>query len=454
MLAAVLAVPSWLDGLAAEPMAITDPKDKVVVERFLQHATQVPAIIVTPEKCRTAVAENCPQFTWVLLPQLRMLMTAYELTGDTKHLEEFVRCFAIMRQVMTRAPDGFLGWYGKTLPVLQDPAEPDKKLDVVINSFTAVDVLSQFLEAVAADENLSKEFREQRAEYLDLIENHLVRKWDARGNYVDLGTGGAVYRLNTGYNPVTRAGLTLPHNMESKACRALLALYRVTGNDDYMRRAVKLGMRLKRCLALKDGHYEWHYWDPAGAWDVKGDDPTVWKHWIGAEHTAGYHNLTLSEAVALYHHGVVFDRTDMQRFVKTQVEVCWNGDNEKPVWRRVDGKAAPANQEFICPALAPFDERLDRFLHSGARQDQRVEGSVHTWQGGPVALPYIRGKYIEGQVARGGAPVYAHVGRKFLGTAENRGFCEALQFQVTEPGYKAPATPAEMKPMPSAPHGK
>ncbi len=40
-----------------------------------------------------------------------------------------------------------------------------------------------------------------------------------------------------------------------------------------MTRAVKLGTRFKRTLKLRDGHYEWNYWDPAGPWDVDPNNP-------------------------------------------------------------------------------------------------------------------------------------------------------------------------------------
>jgi hypothetical protein len=35
-------------------------------------------------------------------------------------------------------------------------------------------------------------------------------------------------------------------------------------------------------------------------------------------------------AEALYDHGVVFDRTDIDRFLATQIGVCWNGSCDAP----------------------------------------------------------------------------------------------------------------------------
>ena len=132
-----------------------------------------------------------------------------------------------------------------------------------------------------------------------------------------------------------------------------------------MKKAILLGTRYKHCLHLNDGHYEWNYWDPAGAWDVKPGSPNEWKHWIGAEHTGGYYSLSLMQAVRLYEFGVVFDKTDMERFVKTQVAVCWNGSMDNPQWARVDG-TRPAQYmqgEYMCAALAAFNDKVAEFCY-------------------------------------------------------------------------------------------
>lgn len=50
----------------------------------------------------------------------------------------------------------------------------------------------------------------------------------------------------------------------------------------YLEKARKLARRWKKHLKLRDDHYIWHYWDPAGRWDYgQGGDLN---HWIGLEH--------------------------------------------------------------------------------------------------------------------------------------------------------------------------
>jgi hypothetical protein len=436
---------------AAEALKITNPADKQIVESYLKHVNTFRRM-VTPEYCRKTAAGQVTNYTWAVMPVLDTSLTAYRVTGEAKYLEIFVGMFANCRSAMTKGSDGYLGWYGKTLPLMQDPKDPDKKVDEILNSFAAADVLSRFIEETDKDKAQKAKYAKQRTAYLDLLENHLIPKWDARGCFVDLGARGGVYRGPTGMSP-TRSRLTKPHNMHEIIIGGLLSLYRVTGKDAYMARAVKLGTRFKRCLTLKDGHYEWNYWDPAGAWDVHPSDKGKWKHWIGVEHKGSYYSLSLTQAVALYHHGVVFDRKDIDRFLKTQMATCWNGDAENPKWARVDGSTSNKYMvgSYLCPALAPFNQKLADFIYTGKRRQKRVDGAGHTWSGGVQARGWIVGKYLNLPAAKGGQAMYPQAEVSFLKKEANRRLMKSLAFTVTAPGYSSPKTPDEMKDMPPEP---
>ena len=433
---------------AAGPAKVTDPQDRQVLEAFLGHVDKLPQRL-SRDSCVKLAADEPEGYCWVIVPQLRMALTAWRLTGDPKHLDLFASLVANMRAALTNAPDGYLGWYGKPLELFRDPKRPQHKTDVIITSYTVAEALCEFLEEVAAEPKLAEKHAGLRREWLDLIENHLVAKWEKRGCAVDLGRGGVAFRTPLGLAP-TKAHLTQPANKHSKICRAYLALYRVTGKDAYMRMAVKVGTRFKRTLTLRDGHYEWNYWDPAGAWDIHPDKPKQWKHWIGVGHRGGYYSLSAQTAVALYHHGVVFDREDLGRFLKTQTAVCWNGDVDKPVWSRVDGTRHEKYMSgaYVCGALTPFDEPLAKLLYGPAAQRERLNGKDHPWRGGTVAAGWLEGKYVDLPKARAGGPIHAEFGRRFLADKGNRAFHDALSFRVVEPGYRAPGTPAEMRPMP------
>jgi hypothetical protein len=440
---------------AAAPPPVTDPKDKKILEAFLVYAGKV-ADHLNPEHCRELAKEDAEEteaYLWRVTPYLRMPLVAYELTRDPKYLDIFVQAFENMRSAMTAGPDGFLGWYGRADADYADPANPNVPLDAIISSFGVTEAVCDFLALAAEDPELNRKYAKQRTEYLDLVENQLVKKHDVRGDYVDLGRGGAVCRTPLqGLKQDYCARLTMPHNKHDIIMRGFLALYRVTGKDEYLRRAIQLGIRFKHSLALKAGHYEWYYWDPAGEWDVKPGKPTEWKHWMGPEHRGGYYSLSLSQAVLLYQWGLVFDKTDIERFVKTQLEMCWNGDLEHPVWSRVDGSRPPEYTQgaYISAALAPFSEQVAQFVFSGQRQEKLLEHASDSWSA-TQSGGWLRAKLIEYPAAKGGAQPYLKYGRQFLETKANRDFLASLHFEVTAPGYQPPHTPSEMTPMPREP---
>jgi len=438
---------SSLVAAAVEPPVVTDPKDQAILRKFLEHAHNE-ARTITKE---AVLKQQTPEmFCWLDMKTLAMSLTAYELTGDADHLRDFVWGFENLRSIMARDADGYWGWRGLAIKGNRNPDKPDTIINDIQTSFRAVGVMARFVELIDADPALRQEFAEQRAAYLDLIDNHLVKKWHERGSYVDLGARGAIYRNNPAY-VARRADITLPYEKTSIMVEGLLNAYRATGNALYFRRAIKLGTRLKHCLTLADGRYGWHYWDPMGKWDVNKQDPTKWGHWIGIEPNPSWHAVTVGIAAQLYHHGVVFTRTDMERFLKTQMEVCWNGDEADPEFFYTNGAPAKGNARMIAPSLAPFSEKLAAFLYTGALQEERVAKSDSAWQGGILADGWLRMKYIVLPRAKGGRRMHLGCRDEFLKSAENREFLAALEFEVAEPGYQTPMTPAEMDPMPEAP---
>jgi hypothetical protein len=423
----------------ANPVAIAaikiDPADQVILDKFLEHTHQDLDTLTKEHFQQVKVPE---MICWLDCPRLGMALTAFELTGDADYLHRFVAAVENLRSTLKKGEDGFLGWYGSPLESLADPAKPNAVTCEIQTDFRVTMVLSRFVALIDADPKLKKEFAAQRAAYVDLMKNHLVKKWDP--SFEDLGPRGAIYHWNKDYKPI-KAHLTLPHEKVSMMIQGLLGLYRVTGNDEYMRNAVKLGINFKHCLELNNGAYAWRCWDPMGAWDVSPDDPLKWKSWIAAEPIAQWYSSSLTSIVLLYHYGVVFDRTDLDRFLKTQMSVCWNGDLANPLYFATDGSPAKPKERFTCPALAPFDANLAKLLYTGPAQAERVAKSADEWQGGVTAADWLYGKYILDPAVKDGKPLYGAVGEKFLKNKENAQWMKSLAFEVTPPGYHTPLVP-------------
>jgi hypothetical protein len=429
-----------------EVTAVTmeDADDELILEKFLEHAAGLPSSL-TESYCASQTVQP-EDIKWVVVPQIRMALVSYKLTADSQYLDIFVQVMDNLQASLTEGPDGYLGWYGKALDLFQSPENPD--VDVIITSFGVADLIAQFVQIVQCDETLAATYAAQITDYLDLAENHLVPKWEARGNVVDLATTGVIFRTHEDLR-VDKGHLTQPHNKHSIILHGYANLYGATGKGAYMDRVVQVGTRYKQSLTLQDGHYEWDYWDPAGAWDVHPDEPTEWKHWIGTEHTGGYYSLTLSQAVLLYHLGIVMTQEDLDRFLKTQLEVAWNSDVSAPEWHRVDG-SAPGSGEYISAALAPFSSLVEQYVFHGAKQAERVANADHSWGGGPVAAGYLEGKYWVLPHAAGQA-MYTAFGDRFRGSTDGAALLDNLELQVTGVGYEAPPTPADWPGMPPEP---
>jgi len=444
---AALLMPWTVLSALGGPVQITDEVDRQIVSAFLQHAEKSRAYCTSERMAQ--FASQPEDITWQASLHIRMPLVAYQLTGEGKYLDMFVERMDTLCDQLSKGPDGFLGWYGLPLELFRHPHHPQRRVDVILTSFVMAGIMAEFALQVRKDSGLTAAYGQAAERYLELATNHLVRKWDARGNYRDLGDTGAVYVTHGELKP-TKAHLTQPHNKHSKICQALVKLYKATGKDDYLVKAIKLGTRLKRCLSLVDNRYVWDYWDPAGAWDVHPEDPSKWKHWIGSEHRSGYYSLSVSFAVFLYEHGLVFTRTDIDRFVATQTRVCWNGSYDNPKWLRVDGRKADPQYSYLAGWLAPFDESIRQMAYGAWGQKARVQGMDHSWQGGPAAMGWIAFKYLTYPHWAGGNPAHTDSVKAFTDNPEGQQILRGLFFEVIGEGYSAPRSPSQMKPMPGA----
>ena len=129
-------------------------------------------------------------------------------------------------------------------------------------------------------------------------------------------------------------------------------------------------------------------------------------------------------AAALYDHGVVFNRTDMQRFVNTQMRVCWNGSLESPVFRNTAGRSMDA--AMVAPALARFEPLVWEFCYGQRASQERLKRRDHPWQGGVNAIDYLTGKYLVSRTAEATRARYREV---FVQKPENAAFLEELESQ-------------------------
>ncbi|NLX59809.1 MAG: hypothetical protein GXY74_12050 [Phycisphaerae bacterium] len=426
----------FVDGLTM------DADDRVVLERFIGHAV-VYARGLTQEQVLARCREAPEMFAWVEFRHLNCLNVAYQLTGDTQYLDLLRDGFALFRAIMTTGPDEYLGWYGKPIEPRRLKDQPDLQIDELQMNFRAISLLAGWVELARSNEGYAARNAETVRAYVELMEKHLFPKWDARGHFAEIpGRGGVYYGLD--YPIPTK--VTLSHEKLSIMVDGLLRLHRVTGRDVYLRRALQVGAWFKSNLALKEDHYEWMSWAPAGKWDVHPDKPDAWRvGWIAPDPNGPWYVTSLSIALNLYQHGLLFTDADLERFVKTQKTMCWNGDLERPEYRTVAGATGKwIKGRFLSYQVAHYDPVLRRLAFDGPHEAEQLKGSSSSWAGGANAQDYICEKFLMApRVAKHPKP-YASVGERFLADKGNKDFYDGLFFEVTAPGAATPRTPREM----------
>ena len=430
------------------PSLKLSPDERTVLERYIGHATAF-AVGLKSEKLRKRCADAPEMFAWIDFSSLSCLLDAYELTGDTRHLDTFRNSMSLYLELLTPGDDGFLGWWGK--PIEGHPGakeHPEVRVDELQMNFSAIAILSRWVELARRQPDYAKANTAVIDRYLTLIEDQLYPKWDKRGFFLDLGAeggsyGGLDYPLNNKDNP----GGPLSHEKSSIMVDALLKLHRVTGKAVYLRRAVQLGTRFKHCLSLKDGHYEWMSWEP-GACDAKpGED--AWRiGWIAPDPKGGWYEAAVSIAMNLYQYGLVFDDTDLARFLVTQKTRCWNGDMNAPIYRTVAGVSHADSKwvegRFLSLTLALYDPELSKLAFAGPHEAEHLAQSTNDWHGLVGVSGYVRAKYLLRPLMAAGPRPFARLGESFLADPENRAFCEKLRFSVIAPGHITPLKPSEM----------
>lgn len=437
------------ESVAAPPAEIAFRKgieltdnDRVIITAFVEHAVGF-ADKLTAEK----VAEKClkgpEMFAWVDFPSLNCLNLAYELTGDTKYLDRFREGFELYRAILTKGPDEFLGWYGSPIPARIPKDNPEIRIDEIQMNFRAISILSKWVELARSNPEYAASRADTLQTYTNLMEKHLYPKWDARGFFAVIEGRGGVYH---GLDYPIEGGTTLSHEKLSIMVDGLLGLHRVTGNDLYLRRALEVGAWFKSCLMLPNGHYEWMSWYPAGPWDVSKDKPDAWKiGWIAPDPNGPWYVASLSIALNLYQHGLLFTDDDLQRFVRTQKEMCWNGDWEKPEYRTVAGTTGKyVKGRFLSDQLAHYDPELTKLAFYGPHEAEALANIGSDWKGGTNAQDYVWEKYLMQAVVKAKPRPYAEYGERFLAKPENREFYEKLNRPVVAPGAVKPTTPSAM----------
>lgn len=284
-------------------------------------------------------------FCWQARSGMSQFVENYKMTKNTEWLDAGIKYYDFLVGRMFTDPDGYRGWIG--------PYDYDRRywIDALVGDGLLLSGMLEFCELVTEDKGLKDKYGTKADTYVRLAKRDFVEKWDKRGCFYDDDPYGSyifpVNFLKPGnlsewvYAPdASRAGVSLPFNQQMDLAEVCILLSRITGEEFYWDRAEKIFLTFKSHFQFFDDHYCWSYWDPLtpGDVDLKRNDT---RHWVGVhEWRSGYQASEVVKIVKAYHYGIVFDETDIQRIINTNLNVMWNKDKENPVFINSNGKGS------------------------------------------------------------------------------------------------------------------
>jgi hypothetical protein len=276
-------------------------------------------------------------FCWHARYYMGGFVSGYRAWGDTAWLDQGVKYYDFCVGKMQTGPDGYKGWIG--------PFEYDKSVwcDVHVGDAVLLDGMLEFAEIALKDPALRKKFGEPAERYVAIACKDVIEKWDARGTWQQDGPYGGYRSWNrygepgqlTGWSArddIQNSNLSLPFNKQNDMGTVALKLYRIIGDERYLRKATAIFAFMKSRFQLFGNHYLWNYWEPFGAGDVNVAANKT-RHWVGVHPYRNYQAGEVHQIVEAYHTGVVFDRSDIERIIDTNLKVMWNGDKKNPKFR-------------------------------------------------------------------------------------------------------------------------
>ena len=327
---------------------------------------------------------------WLVSPFLNGFYYGYLATHDSKWVDLLVDWGDAWVRRGVKEPDGDLGWPkadGASTSVMAG-LYTDNLLGEAMGLRPMVAMAATILKTPA----LKEKYGRKAEEYVRLAEQ-VFEKWDRRGCWREVKTGGVwvvppfgidrnaggtptpqqTGKWTEGYQRRTTDGFTLPPNKQNFVALWLLALHEATKKPRYQERAEQWWRVMKSRMRLQQGgkFFVWNYWDPAGPWDYKPDGST--KHWVGVHPNGGYYAADLEGIVAAYEHGLVFGKEDLARLVATNRDFMWNRQVQGAKFQRIDGgqpdprwKNSPG---VLWTALVPHDDVLRKVFEANHRPD-------------------------------------------------------------------------------------
>ena len=314
-------------------------------------------------------------WSWHANSSMGEFMRAYEAYEHPEFLDRAIEYFDYVVGEMREGADGYLGWIGPHVNNgLRNSADHQYRQDTHMGDAILTRHLLVFAEAVYNDPALHDRYLDKAREYVELVEIHLMEKWDARGTYHRAGDVG-FYWFWDHYTTedlsewiqdtaLFHSAVTQQFNKQTAMGKNALRLWRITGKESYRQRAIELYNFAKSRMQYYDRGYVWNFREPAMREDVASVQSNQVMTWIAVHpNSSGYQSSEVAYIVEAYHSGIVFDEEDIQRLLKTNLEDMWDGTS----WAGTDANTHPNGRNTAAAgqrwsALEDFSQEMRDFV--------------------------------------------------------------------------------------------
>ena len=287
------------------------------------------------------------QFCWGAAYTASDFLDAYEAFGNVKWLEAAEKYYDWYIAKLEKDPDGRFGWIGDIIGRSNTPM----RTDAVVGDAILCEPLVRFAWIVLKKEpKLKARFGVKAQQYVRLATAICWDKWNDRGCYYEDAAGwGSYHTYGKLIDPKTNTWVDAPTrvisnnlNKHYSVAHVLLRLWRITGKVEYKERVKRVFGRAKtmwRHYPDKD-RVVWNFWMPHGPYDLEGRAP---KSWVAVHpNRSGYQAGEVGDWVEVYESGLVFDRADLQRIIRTNHWMIADGK-----WRNADGTTDAGKSEYL-----------------------------------------------------------------------------------------------------------
>jgi hypothetical protein len=304
-------------------------------------------------------------FCWHAAAAASDFLDAYEAFGNPEWLAAAEKYYAFYIGKLQKDPDGYEGWIGD--PISAEGAQ--LSTDAVVGDAILCEPLARFAWIVLTKEpdKLKSRFGKTAEEYVRLATRICWEKWNKRGCYYEdeagLGsyhTHGKLVDLKSGkwVDAPTRV-ISDNLNKHYSISHVLLRLWRITNKAEYKYRVMSVYGRAKTMWRYypDEDRVVWNFWMPHGPWDIEGRAP---KSWVGVHpERSGYQAGEVADWVEVYDSGLVFERADLERIIRTNHWMVEGG-----TWRNADGTTDAGT---LWTALARFDKQIRDQYEAGLK---------------------------------------------------------------------------------------